>query len=101
MNRYQGLEILKDDMGKRYIRTPKYPEIPLSSDDIYITSTFGDRLDLLSNDYYGNTEDYWIISVANGLSADSLFMTPGTQIRIPQDTLSIKQSYNILNGIGQ
>lgn len=99
MQRYQGLKTLNDSKGRRYIKVPKYPEIPLSANDIYIISTFGDRLDLLSEDYYGNTDDYWIISVANGLPADSLFMTPGTQIRIPQEIQSIKQAYNKLNGL--
>jgi len=99
MNRYQGLKILTDAQGKRYFKTPKYPEIPLSVTDIYIISQYGDRVDQYSSDYYGNTDDYWIIIAANGLPGDSLSITPGTQIRIPQDTVAIKQNYNNLNGI--
>ena len=96
--RYQGIPILKTELGARYFKTIKYPSIPLSENDIYIISA-GDRLDLLSLDYYNTEEDYWIISVANGLPGDSLFTIPGTQIRIPQDTIRIKQDFNRLNGI--
>jgi len=100
MNRYQSLPILIDEQGRRYLKTSKYPEVPLSANDIYIIAVVGDRLDQLSMDYYDNTDDYWIISIANGLPGDSFYLTPGAQIRIPQDTVTIKQNYNRLNGIG-
>jgi hypothetical protein len=99
MQRYQGFPILLDDQGRRYYKPAKYPEIPLSANDIYIMSVFGDRVDQYSSDYYGNTDDYWIINVANGFLGDSLFIEPGTQVRIPQDTVTIKQNYNKLNGL--
>lgn len=96
--RYQGTPILKTEQGVRYFKPIKYPSIPLSENDIYIISA-GDRADILALDYYNTEEDYWIISVANGLSGDSLFFPPGTQIRIPQDTIRVKQDFNRINGI--
>lgn len=94
---YNGVPILKDVSGKRYYISLKYPEIPLSENDIYIITVYGDRLDVISNQYYKNTEDAWIISTANGLYGDSLFFTPGTQLRIPTDIIRIKNNFNVLN----
>ena len=97
--RYQGSIILKTEQGARYFKAIKYPSIPLSENDVYIIATVGERLDTLALDYYKNEEDYWIISIANGLPGDSLYLTPGTQVRIPQNILRVKQDFNELNGI--
>ena len=95
---YNTVPILKDqEKGVRYYPNLKYPEIPLSETDIYTIAVFGDRIDVLSNHYYGNMEDRWIISTANGLSGESFFFSPGSQIRIPTDTVPIKEAFNRLN----
>lgn len=97
---YSSVPVIKDPAtGIRMYPNLKYPEIPLRESDIYTIAVFGDRLDVLSDHYYGNTEDAWIISVANGLPGDSLFFTPGNQIRIPTDVTSIKNAFNVLNGL--
>jgi phage tail protein X len=85
--------------GVRYYPSLKYPEIPLSETDIYIITVFGDRLDIFADHYYGTTDDSWIISTANGLSGSSIFFEPGTQLRIPTDTITIKNNFNQLNGL--
>lgn len=96
--RYDNDLVEKDPKtGVRYYRALKYPEIPLSVNDIYIISAFGDRLDQLADQYYDSVEDYWIIAVANTLPGDSLFITPGTQIRIPSDITDVKRRFNELN----
>lgn len=98
--RYQGTTILKDPTtGKRYYRATKYPQIAYSDNDIYIITVFGDRIDIIAYDYYKSVDDYWIITVANNLPGDSIFITPGTQLRIPQEINTIKQNYNRLNNI--
>jgi hypothetical protein len=98
--RYQGTTILKDaKTGDRYYRATKYPEVPYSDSDIYIISAYGDRLDVMSFDYYKTVEDYWIILIANNLPGDSIFVKPGTQLRIPQNIEDIKQEFNRLNNI--
>lgn len=97
---YNNIPVLKEEgTGRRYYSGVKYPVIPLSVDDIYIITVFGDRLDVICDDYYGNTEDIWIISTANGLPGDSLYVTPGTQLRIPTNTREIKNNLKKLNGI--
>lgn len=101
MNRYQGIEIKNDQQGRRYYRDNKYPDIPLDSGDIYIISSFGDRLDLIAYDYYKDITLWWIIAIANAefISSDSLYVPPATQLRVPTDIGSIIQSYNELNNI--
>jgi hypothetical protein len=101
MNRYQGVEIINDQYGHRYYRDVKYPDIPLSSDDIYIMTDFTDRLDLIARDYYNDVTLWWVVAVANAefISADSLYVPAATQLRIPTDVGSIIQAYNDLNNI--
>lgn len=98
MNRYQNVSIIKNSKGIRYYRDSKYPRIPLSVNDIYVITTVGDRFDLLALQYYGDSSLWWIISVANeNLKQDSLYIAPGTQIRIPNNYSEILISYKILN----
>jgi phage tail protein X len=97
-DRYNDIKILKTDTGKNYYKNVLYPEIPLSEDDIYVITNQGDRFDLLANQYYGDPEDYWIISIANEfLKQDSMFIPYGTQIRIPLNISEIKTMYQDLN----
>lgn len=101
MSRYDGLTILSSSRGKQYYQNVMYPDIPVSSNDIYVITDFLDRLDLIANDYYNDATLWWIISVANAdfMSSDTLFIPEGTQLRIPSDVQSVIQAYNELNGI--
>lgn len=107
MNRYSDIEEIKNTnknvgtLGTAYYKPNFYPEIPLSENDIYIITDFGDRLDLLADQFYGDVTLYWIISSANPnkLSFGSLFITEGTQLRIPTNTNEIIRSYQILNEV--
>lgn len=69
---------------RRYINV-KYPSIPRGSQDIYVYVTQGDRYDVLSQTYYNDSTLWWIIARANASISptDSLYPTPGAQIRIP------------------
>ena len=85
-NRYSNKTILKTDDGKPYYKGKQYPNIPLSENDIYIITTVGDRLDLLAYNYYNDSTLWWVISMSNNnITKGSLFPTPGTQLRIPQN----------------
>lgn len=98
MNKYQDIQIIKNSTGTRYYRDNKYPRVPLSVNDIYVITTSGDRFDLLALQYYGDSSLWWIISIANEtLSQNSLYITPGTQIRIPNNYSEVLTSYKILN----
>ena len=48
MNRYRNIPIIRSTTGKQMYATSRYPEIPLSSDDIYVYTTQGDRYDILA-----------------------------------------------------
>ena len=76
----------------------KYPEIPYLDTDIYVYTTIGDRLDKLSQQYYGSTEYYWVIASANpDIGLNSLYIPEGTQIRIPINLNNIILSFKQLN----
>jgi len=96
-NRYEKVEILKTETGKRYKKTVKYPKIVKSQDDRYIIGMQGDRLDNLANKYYGDPRLWWIIGRANYLGKGNLSVPIGKQIRIPEDFLGIIDEYNELN----
>ncbi len=105
MNRYKNSNIIKNTnenvgkLGSQYLSQTRYPEIPLSENDIYVITEFGDRLDLLANQFYGDTSLYWIIASANPneVSFGSLFIEEGTQIRIPTEISVILNEFLLLN----
>ena len=101
MGRYQDIKILKDSdvlKGVRFYSTVKYPEIPLSANDIYVLTNEGDRLDLLAQQYYGDGSLWWIISIANAeLKQNSLVPPPGSQIRIPTNPTAVINQFNTIN----
>jgi hypothetical protein len=83
-----------------YYKNIKYPEIPVSQFDLYVTTTMGDRLDLLSNTYYDTPDLWWVIATANfnTIRRDSYVLKEGLQIRIPQ---SINFIYNALEKLNK
>jgi hypothetical protein len=102
MNRYKEISLLKDSPireKKRFYSTVKYPEIPLSVSDIYVTTQKSDRYDILANQYYGDKSLWWIISIANpSITQNTIYPPMGVQLRIPTNISSILNSYNKLNG---
>lgn len=54
----------------------------------------GDRLDYLSQKYYNNGLDWWIIAAASGIGW-WLQINPGTILTIPNDLKQIKRLYNL------
>lgn len=101
MNRYNGIQVTKNNAGKRYYVNNIYPEIPVTEDDIYVITTAGDRLDILAYNYYGDVSLYWIIASANNLPGDSLVPPLGQQLRIPTNTERIINQYLDLNSLNQ
>ena len=85
--------------NKRYYKNLKYPEIPLSVNDLYITTTVGDRLDLLADEFSNNVDLWWIITTANPdiIRRDSFNLRPGMEIRIPDNVQGIIEEFEALN----
>lgn len=105
MNRYANIKKLKNKnefvgtLGTEYYTNVTYPEVPVLETDIWVETEFGDRLDNLAFQFYGDVTLYWIISIANPnkINMGSLYLDVGSQIRIPQNISSIVEQYNILN----
>lgn len=97
-NRYQNINVIKQSgIGNQYYANNLYPEIEPTEEDDYVIAVLGDRLDLLAFDFYGDSSLWWIIASANSLPGDSLYLEPGTQIRIPVDVVSAVNQYKQAN----
>ena len=98
MNRLREISE-KSSGNKIYLKNVKYPPIPLDITDIYIISKDGDRLDNLANQFYKDSDLWWIISKANPnkISRDSFFIKPGLQIRIPTEIEDILEYFEQTN----
>ena len=94
MGRYSRTLIRRDNKGNRHYISNKYLEIPRSNDDLYVITTLGDRYDILAQDYYNNSDYWWVISSANPEYIGSLYPPIGVQIRIPS---KLEFALNALN----
>ena len=89
VSRYLNNETKKTGEGKTVYKTKRLKTIPVKNDDIYVASLTGDRLDLLSNQYYGSPASWWIIANANNIHDGKLGLKDGTILRIPKDYAEI------------
>ncbi len=89
--RYRHKQLDVDKNGKPFLRTTINPTIPVDSSDIVIIAKVGDRLDILAQKHYGKSSYWWIIAEANGVGKGSLFVTPGTSLRIPRNVSKIME----------
>ena len=96
-NRYETIEILRTELGKRYKKTIRYPKMVKQSDDMYIISIQGDRLDNLAFKYYEDARLWWIIARENYLGKGDMEIPIGTQLRIPANYIGIYDEYLELN----
>jgi len=80
-NRYKDIKILNNNI--RSFSSVTYPSIKYDSMDLIITANETTRLDLLAHDYYGDSNLYWIISKANNIISNDMYLVPGTQLIIP------------------
>jgi phage tail protein X len=105
MNRYETIQEIRNKnpyvgtIGDEYYDTVYYPEVGASEGDIYVETEFGDRLDALAYQFYGDTTLYWIIAIRNPnkVNFGSIYLSPGSQIAIPQDISTIVDEYRGLN----
>lgn len=98
MNRYQDIPVIKSSTGKQIYATSRYPEIPLSENDIYVYTTQGDRYDVLALNYYGDSSLWWVIASANpNVDLMTLVIPEGVQIRIPGNFSRVISEFNLIN----
>ena len=98
MNRYQNIPKTKSD-GKVIYQTSRYPEVPLSDNDIYVYTSQGDRFDVLSQQFYKDSSLWWIISIANTnkINQSTILIPEGVQIRIPSNYPNVIKNFNKIN----
>ena len=99
MKRYSNTGIKRDKSGVRVYNTTFYPSIPIDDSDQFIYTNFGDRVDALANEYYGDVTLWWIISKANGIKGQA-GLKPGQLLRIPGQVEEILSNFRDLNGGG-
>tara|TARA_R110002012_G_scaffold144356_1_gene302539 strand:+ start:1749 stop:2054 length:306 start_codon:yes stop_codon:yes gene_type:complete len=96
-NKYTKRKV--DFNKKRYYTPLKYPEIPLSENDLYVVTIDGDRLDLMAQQFYNDIRLWWIIANANPdtLRRDSYSVPSGLDIRVPREINKILKDFEKLN----
>ena len=98
-NRLNNIKLKITPKRKRYYSALKYPEIPLSLNDIYVITTVGDRLDSIAYQFYNDVRLWWVIATANpsNVRRDSYNLKPNLEIRIPRNVGAIVKSFEELN----
>ena len=92
---------LKEKNLKKHYKNIKYPFIPLSTSDIYVTTVKGDRLDNLAYQFYQDVRLWWIIANANReiIRRDSFTLKPWLEIRIPFNINKVLNDFEKINKI--
>jgi phage tail protein X len=97
MNRYINIPQTKIK-GKLVYKTVRYPEVPLSSEDIYVYTQQGDRFDVLAKQYYQDSSLWWVIAIGNPqITLGSLLIPSGLQLRIPAFPSDVVNAYKTIN----
>lgn len=98
INRYKySNQLIEKFTNRKYLSSTIYPKIAPTEDDLYIIADEADKLDVLANKYYGSPRYWWVIAIANNLNDASVYITPGTQLRIPSDLPKILTDMQKLN----
>jgi nucleoid-associated protein YgaU len=84
MPRYKDkLTVKKTDEGKRFFTTAVVTD-PIEEDQPYeYTARLGDRWDTIAYKYLGSATRWYEVANANGAIDGSIFIEPGTVIKIP------------------
>ena len=98
-SRLRHIKTRKTSNGKRFYKNLKYPHIPFSSNDIYVITTVGDRLDSIAHQFYNDVRLWWIIATANpqNIRRDSYNLKPNLEIRIPGNIPTIIKEFENIN----
>tara|TARA_R110000782_G_scaffold77140_4_gene153242 strand:+ start:28 stop:342 length:315 start_codon:yes stop_codon:yes gene_type:complete len=89
----------KSNKSTTYFRSIRYPNISISSDDVYITAGVNQRLDLLAKNFYNDVELWWVINIANPnlVPRDSIYIPIGAQVRIPANINAVIEQFEEIN----
>ena len=84
MYRYNTIRRVSFDNGSR-IGTADIPKVENKNSDLLLIATYGDRCDMISQQYYGTPDFWWFIASVNSLTSNNI--EAGTQLRIPVSTI--------------
>ena len=100
MSRYINTITKRKPNGDRVYSYTLYPKIPIQNSDIFINPTYGDRLENLANQYYGDSTLWWIIAQANGIKGFTALYTKNFEgeLRIPTQISDILSEFKSMNG---
>ena len=87
--RYEKVGTKKLANGKRVLKTNIPTTIEKRDDDIYVITQETDRLDLLAQQFYGESKLWWIIAQANNINGANIGLDGGIQLRIPKNKFLI------------
>ena len=98
VSRYRNLRTLMDTDGKIYHESWNQKFVDYSDGDQYFTVTKVEenRLDIVSQKYYGTPRYWWVIAIANYI-IDPFDLAVGTNLRIPP-ILSLYNKGDVLGG---
>lgn len=86
MARYQNqIKVEKTDTGKRYYTTAIPTDAVEESFPYEYTARVGDRWDTIAYKYLGNAALWYVVANANNALNGSIFIKPGTVIKIPEE----------------
>jgi len=86
--RYRKVKYKRNTTG-RFLESYEIPNIPVHTDDSYVEVSVTDRLDLISNQFYGTPAYWWIIAHANALGKGTLAIQKGGILRLPANPVAI------------
>ena len=95
-SRYINTRTRRDKSGVVVYSTTLYPSIDIEDEDRFIYPGFGQRLDSLAYEHYGDVSLWWVIAKANNLTG-KLVPSPSVEIRIPSNITKILEDFNNLN----
>ena len=84
VSRYQIYRLIMDNDNDTYTETTNRTPVKESERDVYheVQKEEENRLDIISNKYFGTPEYYWLIALANDL-VDPFVVRVGDVLRIP------------------
>lgn len=93
MARYDNLSVeFKNTKGLVY-NSILLPYIEPVDSDILIITEEDDRLDLLANQFFGDSQLWWVIATYNNLTDIDTKLEPGLQLRIPATPASVTNRF--------
>jgi len=95
--RYEEIQTQKTLSGKVGYLPTFYPSVTLSNEDYYIIAREEDRMDLIAQDFYGDSTLWWVIAMANDIPGDSMHPPLGFQLRIPSNANRALSEFEELN----